>query len=166
MSWVSDHFSSHRNNTSLSTPPLELVKAPDCFHRNTKGYWGQGEATDLSRTNVNEKVAKFVLQLLETRCSKNKKFPFQIVDLTLFSSMIARKEKKKKGDKIYASNALEQWSWLQHIKHALCHWTKCKSYFSFLKKKKGGGRKDEKLLNDSIFYTHSVYCSLEKDAAA
>lgn len=85
------------------------------------------------------------------------------MDLTLFSSMIARK-KEKKRDKIYASNALEQWSWLQHIKHSLWHWPKCKSYFSFLKKKKE--RNDEKLLNDSIFYPHSVYCSLEKDAAA
>lgn len=60
-----------------------------------------------------------------TLCSKSKKLPFQMVDLTLFSSMIIRRKKKgKKGHKIYASNALEQWSWLQHIKHLLCQWTK------------------------------------------
>ena len=67
LSLISVKFSFSRDHLPLSTPPLELVKAfPSvCFHRDTKGYEGQGKVRDLSRKNVNERVAKFVLQLLE-----------------------------------------------------------------------------------------------------
>lgn len=36
-----------------------------CFFRDNKTYYGQGNVRDLLRTNVNERVPKFVLQLLE-----------------------------------------------------------------------------------------------------
>lgn len=66
-----------------------------------------------------------------------------MVGLTLFGSIIMPRKKKRGGGEVkknyhnmYASNTPEQWSWLQHIKHLLCHWTECKSYFSFLKIKR------------------------------
>lgn len=112
LNFLSVHFSLNRNHIQLTTLPLELWKhslaqpASSGIIRviRAKGMWGIFWGQMLMKG-----WQSLFYSSWSTLCAKNKKLPFQMVDLTLFRGMILReKKRRKKGHKIYASNGLEQ----------------------------------------------------------
>lgn len=113
LNFLSVHCSLNGNHIQLTTAPLELWKhsLPQPVSSGitrvirAKGmweiFWGQ---------MLMKGWQSLVYSSWSTLCTKNKKLPFQMVDLTLFRGMILRGKKigLKKGHKIYASNGLQQ----------------------------------------------------------